>query len=358
MVSAHTIGPQTESTAAAPTTADAVEASDSVLLSRARLGDDGAFAALWRRNLPAAYAAATRFRGRVSPEDLVAEASARMLRLIREGNGPSENFRSYFVSTVRTVGVDAVRREMSIVPTDDVGPRPARRWPDKDLSALGAEGVDTDLVRAAFRQLSESDRQLLWHTMVEGDPPRVVAPLLGVSANVVSARAMRARDELRARYLDVWVQRRVPVCGAPECRWTLDHLSGHVRGRLTARQRERAEAHLAHCTRDARLAVELRRVYDGFGALTGPHRARGRRGDGRHPAARDHGRSHRLDGRGHRRCRWHDRGRHRRRHDRRGDRCRHDCCRDGCGWCDRGAAPPPARLPEARRQVPPAWAPR
>jgi len=268
-VSAHTIGPQTESTAAAPTTADAVEASDSVLLSRARLGDDGAFAALWRRNLPAAYGAATRFRGRVSPEDLVAEASARMLRLIREGNGPSENFRSYFMSTVRTVGVDAVRREMSIVPTD-TSDLDRIAVADKDLSALGAEGVDTDLVRAAFRQLSESDRQLLWHTMVEGDPPRVVAPLLGVSANVVSARAMRARDELRARYLDVWVQRRVPVCGEPECRWTLDHLSGHVRGRLTARQRERAEAHLAHCTRDARLAVELRRVYDGFGVLTGP----------------------------------------------------------------------------------------
>ncbi|NUO34158.1 MAG: sigma-70 family RNA polymerase sigma factor, partial [Dermatophilaceae bacterium] len=268
-MSAHTIGPQTESAAAVASSADALDESDAVLLSRARLGDDSAFATLWQRNLPAAYGVATRFRGRVSAEDLVAEASARMFRLIREGSGPSENFRAYFTATVRTVGVDAVRSDMSVVPTPgtDLDRIPVS---DSHLSALGAEGVDTDLVRAAFRQLSESDRQLLWHTMVEGEPPRVVAPLLGVSANVVSARAVRARDELRARYLDVWVQRRVPVCGAPECRWTLDHLGGHVRGRLTARQQARADDHLAGCSREAGLAVELRRVYDGFGVLTGP----------------------------------------------------------------------------------------
>ena len=240
-----------------------------MLLARARSGDEEAFAALWRRHLAAAHAAATSFRGRVSAEDLVAEASARLFRLLSEGRGPSSNFRAYFVSTVRTVGVDAVRREMSVVTTSttDLDLLPG---PDDGLSALGAQGIDTDLVREAFLRLSEADRLLLWQTMVEGHPPRVVAPELGVSANVASARARRARDELRDRYLDSWVRRRVPVCDARDCRWTLDHLSGHVRGRLTERQGARVEAHLARCPREAGLAVELQRVYDGFGALTGP----------------------------------------------------------------------------------------
>ena len=202
-------------------------------------------------------------------EDLVAEASARILRLLREGGGPTDNFRSYFASTVRTVGVDAVRREMNVVPTE----APDLEMlvdPEPDVSALAGDGVDTDIVRAAFRLLGDGDQQLLWHTMVEGSAPRVVAPLLGVSANAVSARAMRARDALRNSYLDVWVQRRVPACGAPECRWTLDHLGGFVRGRLTSRQRARAAAHLEACPRDACLAGELQHVYDRFGALTGP----------------------------------------------------------------------------------------
>ncbi len=233
-MSAHTIASPIGSTSVVePETTDSAASSDAELLSRARRGDDSAFATLWRRHLPAAYAVATRFRGRVAAEDLVAEASARILRLLREGGGPTDNFRSYFASTVRTVGVDAVRREMNIVPTEapdlemlvDAEP---------DVSALAGGGVDVDIVRAAFRLLGDGDQQLLWHTMVEGSAPRAVAPLLGVSANAVSARAMRARDALRNSYLDVWVQRRVPACGAPECRWTLDHLGGFVRGRLTS----------------------------------------------------------------------------------------------------------------------------
>src|SRR6478735_4705700 len=269
-MTAHTIASPFGSTSVVePETTDLAASTDAELLSRARHGDDSAFATLWRRHLPSAYAVATRFRGRVAPEDLVAEASARILRLLREGAGPTDNFRSYFASTVRTVGVDAVRREMNIVPTE-APDLEMLADPEPDVSALAGGGVDTDIVRAAFRLLGDSDQQLLWHTMVEGSAPRVVAPMLGVSANAVSARAMRAREALRNSYLDVWVQRRVPACGAPECRWTLDHLGGFVRGRLTSRQRARAAAHLEERPRDACLAGELQHVYDRFGALTGP----------------------------------------------------------------------------------------
>ena len=78
------------------------DADDSVLLGLVRDGDPDAYAELWRRHLPAAYAVAHRHRGRTSAEDIVGEASVRVYDLIRAGKGPTTNFRSYFLSTVKT----------------------------------------------------------------------------------------------------------------------------------------------------------------------------------------------------------------------------------------------------------------
>lgn len=252
---------------ATPDSTPLEELTDVDLLGRVRHGDDDAFVVLWRRHLPAAQAVAMRFRGRVAPEDLVAEASARMLRLLREGAGPRDNFRAYFTSTVRTVGVDAVRRDMSALPTDAA---------DLDRVA-GTDGEDepdedfgSGLVRAAFARLPERERQLLWMTMVDGAAPRAVAPRLGVSANLVSVRVMRAKEALRGHYLDVWVQQRSTECASAECRWTLDHLSAHVRGRSTPRRQAKVEAHLASCPRDAAIADNLRRINTGFAGLILP----------------------------------------------------------------------------------------
>ncbi|GAA2020704.1 hypothetical protein GCM10009740_06420 [Terrabacter terrae] len=271
-MSAHTVlvrptSPELASTAST----DLSAIPDAELLEQARDGDDAAFAALWHRHLPAAYAAATRFRGRVAAEDLVAEASARVLRLVRQGQGPALNFRAYFVSTVRSVGVDAVRGSITVVstPSEDLDRLPGQ-LPDPEKAAVGDLEVDTELVRAAFHGLPDSDQELLWRTMVEGEAPRAVAPLLGVSANVVSARAMRARDALRTGYLDVWLQRHAPQCSGSECRWVHDHLSSYVRGKLTQRQRARAVTHLDTCPVDARLAADLGRLHAGFRGFVAP----------------------------------------------------------------------------------------
>ena len=244
---------------------------DAQLLEQARDGDDAAFATLWHRHLPAAYAAAIRFRGRVAAEDLVAEASARVLRLVRQGQGPAQNFRAYFVSTVRSVGVDAVRGSITVVstPSEDLDLLPGQ-LPDPEKAAVGDVEVDTELVREAFHGLPDSDQELLWRTMVEGEAPRAVAPLLGVSANVVSARAMRARDALRTGYLDGWLQRHAPQHSGSECRWVHDHLSSYVRGKLTQRQQTRAVTHLDTCPVDARLAADLGRVHAGFRGFVAP----------------------------------------------------------------------------------------
>lgn len=246
-------------------------APDATLLALTRDGSAEAFGELWRRHLPAAYAVANRHRGRSAPEDIVAEAAARVLALLREGRGPEESFRAYFLTAVRTVAVDQGRRDLRLVPTED-----------DDLEELAAPAladpfaglaVDEDgmaLVRAAFGELSERDQRILWHTTVEGAAPRAVAPVLGMTANAVSVRAMRARESLRANFLDARAARGLAAADSDECRWTVEHLGAFVRGRLPKRQTERARAHVEGCPHAAALAEDLRVIHDGFPALVVP----------------------------------------------------------------------------------------
>lgn len=244
-------------------------AADMYLLARSREGSAEAFGELWRRHLPAAYAVANRHRGRTAAEDIVAEASARVFALIQDGKGPDEHFRAYFLSAVRSVAVDHGRRELKVVPAED-----------ETLEDLGAPVIDSvdgleqefdaELIRTAFRSLSERDQRVLWHTTVEGEAPRTLAPALGMSANAVSARAMRAREALRANYLDACAQRSLPDADSDECRWAIAHLGAHVRGRLPKRQNARVEEHLRTCQHAATVAADLRAIHAEFPALIVP----------------------------------------------------------------------------------------
>ncbi|WP_347355070.1 sigma-70 family RNA polymerase sigma factor, partial [Intrasporangium sp.] len=242
-------------------------AADIELLAQARSGSSEAYGELWRRHLPAAYAVASRYRGRSSAEDIVAEASARVLALIQAGKGPDEHFRAYFLSAVRTVAVDNARRDLRVVPAeaDDL-----ESLTEPVIEEYPGEGIDADLVRQAFAGLSERDQRLLWHTTVEGEAPRVLAPILGMTANAVSARAMRAREALRAHYLDAQASRRAVGADSDECRWTINHLGAHVRGRLPKRQAERVRNHLAQCSHATMVAAELAETNAGFRSLLVP----------------------------------------------------------------------------------------
>ena len=245
-------------------------APDVSLLVRTREGSAEAFGELWRRHLPAAYAVAGRHRGRSAPEDIVAEAAARVLALIRAGKGPDEHFRAYFLSAVRSVAIDQGRRDLRVVPTEaddlEVLADPA----DDPFEGLATDDEGLALVREAFAGLSERDQRVLWHTTVEGAAPRAVAPALGMTANAVSVRAMRARESLRALYLDARAERGLAAADTDECRWTVTHLGALVRGRLPKRQTERAEAHVAECPHAATIAADLRVIHDGFPALIVP----------------------------------------------------------------------------------------
>ncbi|WP_162180992.1 sigma-70 family RNA polymerase sigma factor [Terrabacter tumescens] len=245
-------------------------APDAYLLLRTREGSAEAFGELWRRHLPAAYAVAGRHRGRSAPEDIVAEAAARVLALIRDGRGPEEHFRAYFLSAVRTVAIDQGRRDLRVVPAEPEDLEELAEPHEDALAVLATDDEGLALVREAFAGLSERDQRVLWHTTVEGAAPRTVAPAMGMTANAVSARAMRARESLRALYLDACAQRGLADADSEECRWTVEHLGALVRGRLPKRQTERAEAHVAGCPHAAAIADDLRLVHDGFPALLVP----------------------------------------------------------------------------------------
>ncbi|MFZ1285906.1 MAG: sigma-70 family RNA polymerase sigma factor, partial [Candidatus Phosphoribacter sp.] len=240
---------------------------DSALLAMVRVGDPDAYAELWRRHLPAAYGVAHRHRGRTSAEDVVAEASLRVYGLIRAGKGPSTNFRSYFLSTVKTVGVDHARADLRAVPTADAdldAASPATAAYDPSPS------VDQEMVRAAFRRLPERDRVVLWRTAVEGTSPAAVAATMGITANGVSVLALRARDSLRARYLDAHADRAIARADDEECRWVLSQMGRFVRGKLPVRQKARVEEHLRTCPHAQGLAYELADVNRALPAVMVP----------------------------------------------------------------------------------------
>ncbi len=244
-------------------------AADLYLLARSREGSAEAFGELWRRHLPAAYAVASKYRSRTAAEDIVAEASARVFSLVQEGKGPDEHFRAYFLAAVKTVAIDQGRRELKVLPAEDDELERLSTPVLDDLNGLG-EGFDADLIRTAFRGLSERDQRVLWHTTVEGEAPRTLAPVLGMSANAVSARAVRAREALRAQYLDACARRALPNADSDECRWVIAHLGPHARGRLPSRQKARVEEHLKTCQHASLVAADLRAIHSEFPALIVP----------------------------------------------------------------------------------------
>ena len=258
------------------TTSFGPETLDAELLEACRddvTGVEEAYAELWRRHLPTAHAVANRWGGRRCPEDTVAEASARVFSLIRNGRGPRENFRAYFLTTVRTIAIDDARRNQRALPTeDDTLEHLAEPVPEPVLDpAVEDIGFDADLVRQAFAELSEADQRVLWHTTVEGAKPRAVAVELGMSPNGVSVRAMRARNALRSRYLEAYAtERGMGAADSAECRWAITQIGALSRGKVPKRHQARLDAHLAQCPHAAAVAFEVQTVHDRMPALLVP----------------------------------------------------------------------------------------
>lgn len=227
------------------------ERSDEDLVVAARGGDDAAYAVLWERHVASARSAARAVSPHVDPDDLVSEAFASILSAIGKGGGPQDGFRPYLFATIRNTAASWGRRT-SEVPLDDLDERAA------DSASEFAELVaDRSVLAQAFRELPARWRTLLWYIEVEGMKPREVAPLLGMSANAVSALAYRAREGFK----QAWLQAHISDPARPaECRWVCELLVAGERKAVARGDRRRLDAHLRTCQACRIVAADLEHV--------------------------------------------------------------------------------------------------
>lgn len=225
--------------------------SDEDLVAAARGGDDAAYAVLWERHAASARSAARAVSPQVDPDDLVSEAFTSILSAIRKGGGPQDGFRPYLFATIRNIAASWGRRPAE-TPLDDLDERAA------DSAAEFAELVaDRSVLAQAFRELPARWRTLLWYIEVEGMKPREVAPLLGMSANAVSALAYRAREGFK----QAWLQAHISDPARPaECRWVCELLVASERKAVARGDRRRLDEHLRTCQACRIVAADLEHV--------------------------------------------------------------------------------------------------
>jgi hypothetical protein len=109
-------------------------------------------------------------------------------------------------------------------------------------------------------------RAVLWQLEVEGNAPAAVAPRFGLSANGVSALAVRAREGLRQAYLREHIGANIPV----PCRAYTDAVGAGARGRLSRRRRAAVHEHLRQCPACSDLFTELSELNSRRGAILVP----------------------------------------------------------------------------------------
>ncbi|QFZ21547.1 sigma-70 family RNA polymerase sigma factor [Saccharothrix syringae] len=238
--------------------------SDAELIAAVRDGNTRAYGQLYARHVGAARTLARQLsRSPVEADDLVSDAFAKVLMALRAGRGPDSAFRPYLLTALRHTAYDRTRQERRLELAGDVeavsGVERVASLPFHDTAVAELE---RSLAARAFASLPERWRAVLWHTEVEGQSHAEVAPLLGLTANGVSAMAYRAREGLRKAYLQAHVEQNP----GGRCRAAVSRLGAWTRRGLSVRESAQVEAHLDECPACRALAAELADV---SGALRG-----------------------------------------------------------------------------------------
>ncbi|MGW6931053.1 sigma-70 family RNA polymerase sigma factor [Lentzea sp. NPDC054927] len=230
--------------------ADVQGPSDAELIESVRGGTIDAYGQLYERHVSAAYNLARQLaRSQAEADDLVSEAFAKVLDTLRAGRGPDSAFRAYLLTALRHTAYDKTRREKKVDLTEDM----TDVAPAVQFSDTAVAGLEKSMAARAFAALPERWQMVLWHTEIEGQSPAEVAPLLGLTANGVSALAYRAREGLKQQYL----QMHLAATDAERCKATVDRLGAWTRAGLSKREATQVEAHLDECGRCRALAAEL-----------------------------------------------------------------------------------------------------
>ncbi|WP_410637846.1 sigma-70 family RNA polymerase sigma factor [Amycolatopsis sp. lyj-346] len=240
----------------------ASESDEQALLQRLRNGEDAAFGELFELHAAAVRRLAQSLAAdRSEAEDITAETFFRVLQALRRGAGPRDYVRAYLLTVARRVSWEwhGARRDVPVS--------------DDELTFRAGAGADTHartaehtLITTAFTSLPERWRTVLWQTEVEGEQPAMVAPHFGLSANATAALARRARQGLRAAYL----QAHLSVNRGPDsCRAVVEKLGGFTAGSVTGAEAERIKAHLHGCPSCRATQDELRDVCSSLRAHAG-----------------------------------------------------------------------------------------
>ncbi|SFJ57592.1 sigma-70 family RNA polymerase sigma factor [Amycolatopsis sacchari] len=240
-----------------------VSADEQALLRRLRAGEDRAFSELFELHSPAVRRLARGIASDASEaEDITAETFFRVLQALRRGAGPRDHIRAYLLTVARRVSWEwhGARRDVPV--TDDE--LTVRAGAGADAHARTAEH---SLIATAFTSLPERWRTVLWQTEVEGEQPAVVAPHFGLSANATAALARRARQGLRAAYLQAHLaMNRTSDVG---CRGVIEKLGGYTAGSVTGSEAAKIRTHLLGCASCRSMHAELRDVCSSLRAHAG-----------------------------------------------------------------------------------------
>ncbi|HEX5771159.1 MAG TPA: sigma-70 family RNA polymerase sigma factor, partial [Nocardioidaceae bacterium] len=194
--------------------------SDAELISRVRGGDVAAYGELFSRHVEAARRLGRQLVRGPDVDDLVSDAFAKTLTVLQNGGGPDVAFRAYVLTSVRRLHVDKIRAAKKVQPADDMTVFDDG-VPFQDTAVANFEN---GAAARAFSSLPERWQLVLWHLEVEGQKPADIAPLLGMSANSVSALAYRAREGLRQAFLTM----HLADSPTEDCRWVNEHLGAYV----------------------------------------------------------------------------------------------------------------------------------
>lgn len=182
-------------------------------------------------------------------EDVTQEAFLKVVAAMERGNGPETAFRPYFLRAVRTAAADHWAGQAKETPTDDTGDTPVE---DASLASL-LHRDNPELVMKAFQSLPLRWMTVLWHAEVEREPPRKIAPILGMEPGAVSALLLRARKGLREAYLSAYVE--APL--RSDCEPTFPYLAATVLGTSSARDRRKVNEHTRDCEDCAKVLAQL-----------------------------------------------------------------------------------------------------
>lgn len=241
-------------------------ASDPVLITSARRGDAAAFGALFARHADAARRVARQYVPVDDVEDVVAEAFANVLGVLRGGGGPDAAFRAYLFTVVRHVAYRSTAGAGKVRPSEDEHVFESAIGPLASVEDPALKAFESTTVAKAYLSLPERWRSVLWYTDVEGAKPASLTEVFGLTANGVAALAYRAREGLRQAYLR---EHRGSIV-EPGCRQTTELLGGYVRGALSRRERTVVSEHLTGCTHCRGVVEELSDVAQGMRTVTAP----------------------------------------------------------------------------------------